>query len=196
VTAPPGTRLSIDTITGDVRVTGIKGDLNTFGVSGITDVSNCDHVVSVRTISGDITLTDAANPAKLEVGSISGGVTLKNIRADRLEAGAVAAEIVAHEIRANTATLKTMSGDITYSGSLDARGRYEFRAHSGDIRLGVTGSFELDASTFSGDVQAESGLGITAGTNKRALRGTAGSGGAAVVISTFSGSVWVGRKIK
>ena len=196
VTAPAGTRVSIETITGDVRVNGIKGDLSVGGVSGIADVSNCERVVSVRTISGAITLTDVANPARLEAGSISGNLTLKNVRAERLEAGGIAADVVAHEIRAMTAVVKTLSGDIEYSGSLDAKGRYEFRAHSGDVRLALNGSFDLDATTFSGDLETDTNLGITKGTNRRAMRGTVGSGGAALVVNTFSGSVWVGRKLK
>ena len=196
VTAPAGTRVSIETITGDVRVSGIKGDVSAGGVSGLIDISGCDRVMSVRTISGNITLTDVANPAKLEAGSISGDLTLKNIRADRIEVGGVATDIVAHEIRAASAIVKTMSGDIEYSGSLDARGRYEFRVHSGDVRLALNGGFDLDASTFSGDLQTDASLGIAKGTERRSLRGTVGSGGAAVTVSTFSGSVWVGRKIK
>lgn len=196
VTAPAGTRVSIETVTGDVSVNGIKGDLSVGGVSSNVNISASERVMSVRTISGDITLTDVANPGKLEAGTISGDLTLKNVKADRLEAGGVAATVIAHEVRATGVIIKTMSGDIEYSGSLDARGRYEFRAHSGDVRLAVNGGFDLEATTFSGELNADASMGISKGTERRSLRGTVGSGGAAVVASTFSGDVWVGRKIK
>ena len=105
VTAPAGTRVSVETITGDVVVTGMKGDLSVGGVSGDVNISGAERLMSVRTISGDITLTDVANPGKLEAGSISGDLKLTNVKADRLEAGGVSTSVWAHEVRAAAAII-------------------------------------------------------------------------------------------
>jgi hypothetical protein len=92
--------------------------------------------------------------------------------------------------------MSTMSGNLEYSGPVSARGRYEFSAHSGDVRLGITGGFDLEASTFSGRVATEPSLGLTSTSARvRSLRGAVAGGGAAVIARTFSGSVWVGRKL-
>ena len=89
-----------------------------------------------------------------------------------------------------------MSGDIEFSGAV-SKGRYEFRAQSGAVKLGLTGGFDFEAHTFSGKVQADASLGMasTTGNTTHSIRSTASNGGASVLATTFSGSVWVGRKI-
>ena len=74
----------------------------------------------------------------LEAGSVSGDVELSNLQVERLLA-------------------KTISGDISYDGVLPRGGRYEFNAHSGNVRivLADTSGFELDASTFSGSIRSD-----------------------------------------
>ncbi len=195
VTAPAGTRLSVGTVSGRVRVTGIEGEVNANGVSGAMELTSCAHVTSARTISGDITVTDVRSQNGIEVEGVSGSVRLANIKARRVTATIVSGLISARDIQADGATLSSMSGDIEYSGSVAPKGRYEFQAHSGSVRVGVTGGFDLEARTFSGRVEADASLGIAPGKSQKSLRGAAGNGGAAVIATTFSGNVWIGRKL-
>ena len=76
-----------------------------------------------------------------------------------------------------------------------AKGRYEFQAHSGHVRVALTGGFDLEVRTFSGRVETDPSLGIDSTGSRRALRGSVGGGGAVVVATTFSGNVWIGRKL-
>jgi len=196
VTAPAGTGVTIDTVSGDLVVAGLKGEVAVHAISGRIDLSNCSRVSSARATSADIALTNVQSSGDLEVEGISGDIKLTGIKARRLVTGIVSGTISATDVQAEGASLTTMSGDIAYSGTVAPKGRYEFRAHSGTVKLGLTGGFDLEARTFSGDVKADPSLGIAApSSNSRSIRGTTGNGGASVVATTFSGSVWVGKKI-
>ena len=197
LTAPAGTGVTIDSISGELMVTGLRGDVVAHVISGKIDLSNCSKVSSARTTSGHITLNNVQSAGNLEVEGISGDLHLTNVKATRVSASIVSGTIVASDVQADSASLSAMSGDITYSGGVAPKGRYEFRAHSGTVKLGLTGGFDLEARTFSGSVKTDASLGMTTTTsNAKSVRGTAGNGGAVVVATTFSGSVWVGRTIK
>ena len=199
VTAPAGTGVSMNTVSGNLTVTGLRGEVTAHAISGQIDLSACSRVSSAKATSGDITLTNVQSAGDLEVEGISGELRFNGVKARRLVANMVSGQILAADIQAEGASVGTMSGDIVYSGAVAPKGRYEFRAHSGGVKLGLTGGFDLEARTFSGKVETDPSLGISATTGTssvRTIRGTTGNGGASVVATTFSGSVWVGQKIK
>jgi DUF4097 and DUF4098 domain-containing protein YvlB len=195
VTAPAGASVNIETISGRVRVTGLQGGTAVRAVSGAIDLASCAKVEAAKTVSGTITLTDVQSDGDLEVEAISGDIHLANVKARRVAASVVSGTISARDVQADGASLGSVSGNIEYSGSVTPKGRYEFKAHSGNVRAGLLGGFDLEARTFSGRVEAEASLGIAPGTNSKSLRGTTGNGGAAVIATTFSGNVWVGKKL-
>lgn len=199
VTAPAGTRVTIESISSRVVVTGMQGEVDANTISGAIDCTSCARVGTMHTVSGNITLTDSGSDSKIDVGSASSSVTLTNIKAPRVSASVISGRIIAHGIQTESASLGSLSGDVEFSGTVVAKGRYEFNAHSGNVRLALTGGFDLEGKTFSGTVEADPALNLTttvpAGSNKRSLRGTSGGGGAAVVATTFSGNVWVGKTL-
>jgi cytoskeletal protein CcmA (bactofilin family) len=195
VTAPAGTGVTVTTVTGRVQVSGLKGDVSARTVSGTVELASCARVSAARTVSGSVTLTDVQSDGDLEVDSVAGEVRLVNTKARRITASVVSGTISARDTQTDGVTLSSMSGNIEFSGSVTPKGRYEFRAHSGNVRLGLLGGFDLEAGTYSGRVEVESGLGIAPGNSQKSLRGVAGNGGAAVIATTFSGNVWVGRKV-
>ena len=201
VTTPAGTRLTVDTIAGAIKVSGLNGDLSTSGVSGNVDIASCTRVVAAKTIAGNLTLTDVQSAGKLDAGGVSAIIRLAGVRAPRLGVSVISGTISARDVQADAVTMSSISGDIEFTGALSPKGRYEFQAHSGNVRLGVTGGFDLEMRTFSGKVEADPSVGVattvkTGATNVRSLKGVAGAGGAAVVATTFSGNVWVGKTLK
>ena len=201
VTAPAGTQVDIDTITGNVRVTGVQGEVNAKAVTGLIELTTCARVSSVRTITGTLTLTDVRNDTAMDVSGVSAEIRLTRIKVPKLTSVVVTGSITAHEIQADGVSLGSTSGNIEFSGSVTAKGHYDFHAQSGDVKLALTGGFELDGQTFSGRVETDPALKMTGTVNAgmasrlRAYRGTAGDGGATVTARTFSGNVWVGRKL-
>ena len=88
-----------------------------------------------------------------------------------------------------------MDGNISYSGTLQASGRYLFTTHDGDVTLMIP---ENSSATFSvrGDSRVEPAVPLKqTGTGRRGQRVsyTLGGGAAQVDVETFDGIVRIRR---
>jgi DUF4097 and DUF4098 domain-containing protein YvlB len=202
VTAPAGTSVFAHSISGDVKVTNIKGEVRADTVSGDVTATGTPGATLVRTISGDATASGIDHQNDLRVSSISGNVTIRAARARSLDVDSTSGDVALTDVVCDRATVKAFSGDLSYSGSLAKAGRYEFHSQSGDIRLTLAGTsgFELDASSFSGSVRSDFPVTVPPGQPiggqgvRKSIRGVVGSGGATLSIKTFSGDITVARK--
>jgi DUF4097 and DUF4098 domain-containing protein YvlB len=194
VTAPAGTRITAHSVSGDVTVTGLKGELTVSTVAGDVTATSVGQIGKINTVSGDLILTDVATDNSLEASVVAGDVTLKNVKARRVTASSVSGSITASGIQAASVNLHSMSGGIEFAGPVAASGRYEFQSHSGDVVLALAGGYDVDVTTFSGKLAADPNLGLTTTTGMRqAVRGTVDKGGATVKVTTFSGDVRISR---
>jgi hypothetical protein len=203
VTAPADARVLVQTITGNVTLTGIKGETSVNTTTGAVEIAQAADLTSAHTVTGKLVIRDSQGDA-LDIGTMNGPIHLTNIKTRRLELSAVTGDIIAREIQAGGVDATCMSCQIEYSGPVTAGGRYEFQAHSGSIRLGLTGGFDFEGETFSGVVEADPSLGLKPvpqaepaglGMKRKSLKGMVGGGGAFVEATTFSGSVKVGRSV-
>ena len=200
VSAPAGTRISAESISGDIHVSGIA-DVSASTVSGDVKVTGATRLGTIKSISGSVELTDANVDGSIESQSVSGDVTLRHVKARRVEAGSVSGTMTLDGVDCDRVSVHTTSGDITFNGPLAREGHYELKAFSGDVRVGVTGGggFELQASSFSGDVRSDVPI-TTRGTGdmrhgrRTTLTGTYGDGSAVLQITTFSGSVVIAKR--
>ncbi|HTM25533.1 MAG TPA: DUF4097 family beta strand repeat-containing protein [Vicinamibacterales bacterium] len=202
VTAPAGTRVSIESISGNIKVTDIKGDITAGTVSGDVRISGAGRVGSAKSISGTIEISDAQVEGALEASSVSGDVILRRIRAGRIAGGSVSGSIKLEDVQSDEVSAHTTSGEVYFSGALARRGRYELKSFSGEVRLTLSGNtgFEIDANSFSGDIRSD--LTIAArGTDSNGrrprrtiLKGTYGDGSAVLDITTFSGSIVIAKR--
>jgi hypothetical protein len=194
VSMPAGARLEAHSIAGNIRVAGVRGDIQADTISGTLDISNAARITNARTVNGKLTLTGIDSDGAVECGTMNGTVVLTDVKARRLNVNVISGDIVAKNIQVGGADVGSMSGDIDFSGPVTAAGRYAFKTHSGEIRLMLAGGYEFEGRSFSGDVRGEPGLSLTRSTGMREItRGTIGGGGAFVEATTFSGSVTVGR---
>lgn len=201
VTAPAGTRLAIESISGTVKVTDIKGDVSASTVSGDVRITGAARISGAKTISGVVEIVDAQSDGGIETSSVSGDVLLRRVTARRLNAGSVSGHIKLEELQCDRVSASTTSGSITFSGPLARNGRYELNGFSGDVRVILTGNtgFEVDANTFSGHINAE--VPITSrgsapgdGARRKSLNGTFGDGSAVLDLTTFSGSIVISKR--
>jgi DUF4097 and DUF4098 domain-containing protein YvlB len=204
VTAPAGTRVSASSISGNVKISDIKGDITASTISGDLRISGAGRIDTAHSISGTIEINEAKTDGGIDASTISGDVRLHHITARRLNGGTVSGDVHLEDVAADTIGAHTMNGEIIFSGTLARRGRYEFKTHSGDVRLTLAGGtgFEVDANTFSGDIRSD--LPITThgttdasgrrGPHRSQMQGTFGDGSAVLNISTFSGSIVIGKK--
>lgn len=195
VTVPVGTRVAAHSIAGNVRLTGVRGEVSADTISGDLDIQGAANLDSLRTMSGKITVTGVQSDGTIDVGLVSGSVNLTDVKARRVSVSAVSGPVVAKNVTAASASVTSVSGDIDYAGPVSSAGRYEFQSHSGEIRLALAGGFTFEGRSFSGNVQGDAGLSLTRSAGGRQVaRGTLGDGSAVVAATTFSGNVRVSGK--
>jgi hypothetical protein len=201
VTAPAGTRISVESISGNVKITDIKGDVTANTVSGDVRISGAGRINAAKTVSGMVEISDAQVDGALESSSVSGDVVLRRVTARRLEAASVSGNIKLEELQCERVSGSSTSGSVTFTGTLARSGRYDLNSFSGEIHLVLTGNtgFEIDANSFSGEVRSD--LAITTRGNsgtprgrRTVLNGTYGDGSAILDLTTFSGSIVVSRR--
>lgn len=191
VTAPAGTRISAGSVSGSVRVRNIKGNVSASSVSGDVEVEGAAQVSVAKSVSGDVSILNATSTGAVSVGSVSGDVRIDQVRAARLEAESVSGSIEALRVTVDGTSLKSVSGDIEFSGPFARGGRYEFQSHSGDVQVTREGStgFDLQLSTFSGSFRADPVVNMKEA--RGSFRSRVGDGSAVVEATTFSGDIAV-----
>lgn len=201
VTAPAGTRISIESISGSVKVTDIKGDISANSVSGNVRISGAGRINAAKTISGTVEISDAQVDGALESSSVSGDVILRRVSARRVSAGSVSGNIKLDDVQCDRISANSTSGSIALVGTLARNGRYELKSFSGEVRLYLGGNvgFEVDANSFSGEVRSDFDI-VTRGTGgarrgrRTVLNGTFGDGSAVLDLTTFSGSIVISKR--
>jgi DUF4097 and DUF4098 domain-containing protein YvlB len=217
ITVPPNATVALKSISGDVSVTNVKGEVRAETVSGDVNISGTPNVALAKTISGNVTARDIGTQTSLILSTVSGTVIGTGLRVRSLEAGSVSGDVrlVGSEIERLEA--KSVSGNIEFDAPLAKGGRYEFTSHSGNVRVVLSGNtgFELDADTFSGNVRSDvpvtlraigrsdatatstatrNGTRIVNRVSNRAVRGVYGDGGAYLLVRSHSGTVVIARK--
>lgn len=199
VTVPSGTSVSAQSMSGDVDVENVGGELEAESVSGDVTVTKAENLLVATSVSGDVTVEGAASREDPEIGSVSGNVQVTGLKAREVEVSSVSGDVILTHIECERAAMESVSGDIRYSGTFAKAGRYEFESHSGDIHIYIANDvgFELAAETFSGDIESEfplTPLTMSDTSSSREVHGVYGDGSAVIEVSTFSGSITISRE--
>jgi hypothetical protein len=206
ITVPQNAAVSMKTVSGDVEIAGVRGEVRAETVSGDVDVSDTPNLALAKTVSGDVRAREIA-ATTLTLSTVSGTVIATALKVRTLDAGSVSGNLLLADLQVERLTAKTLSGDVEFNGPLARGGRYEFHAHSGNVRLVLpanTSGFEMDASTFAGSVRSDFPLTVRSigtepgsarrGASNRAIRGSFGDAGAILSLRSFSGNVVITRK--
>ena len=196
VTVPTGTSVSAKSVSGDVEVENVGGELEAESVSGDVAVTNAENLSVAKSVSGEVTVETAASREDPEIGSVSGDVQVTGLKAREVEVSSVSGDVILTHAQCERAAMESVSGDIQYSGTLAKGGRYEFESHSGDVNIYIANDvgFELAAETFSGDIESEFPLTMSGTISKREVHGVYGDGSVMIEASTFSGNVTISRE--
>lgn len=149
--------LSIEGVSADIDVQGTAGaKLDIDSVSGDVIVTGAPGRVDIESVSGDVTAT--LNSADVSMQSTSGDLTLRG----RL-GGSIKSEVVSGDIdidtrdkRVRNLSASSISGDITIRGDLADSGRISTETTSGDIKIVMPRSLSarVNGKSFSGDLSA------------------------------------------
>ena len=193
VWVPEQAGVEIKSVSGDVEVAPIGGKAKIDSVSGNVGVRGAAGA-DVKLVSGDLEMENVAGDAFIK--AVSGNIDVTKIKGS-VEADAVSGDITLQDVsEAMSVDVKTVSGNVTYAGLLKAGGHYELQTHSGDVRMVLPSdsSFDLEANTFSGDIDSDFAITTSGKISPREVRGTVGKGGATLVLKSFSGNVDLKKK--
>ena len=203
VQVPSTISVAAHSVSGNIRVSKVRGEVRIESVSGMVTAVDTPQLTRIKSVSGDVEITDVGSADALSAGSVSGTITTRRIKARSIDAQTVSGDLVLTDVVCDRAQVRSVSGNVEFGGPLVKSGRYELNSHSGDVRVVVLGGsgFELTANTFSGELRSELPFVKSSGggdhedfpgmPKNRELRGTVGDGSALLIVKTFSGDLTV-----
>ncbi len=185
---PDQAAIEISSVSGDVTVDPVGGAAKVKCVSGNITLGGAASA-DIDLVSGDLKMANIAGDTFIK--AVSGDIEVKGIKGS-VEVEAVSGDIDLLDVAgAQNVSAKSVSGNITYLGTIKPGSRFEIKSHSGDVILTIPAgsSFDLEASTFSGDIDSAFSITTSGRISPREVNGTVGKGGATLILKTFSGNV-------
>jgi DUF4097 and DUF4098 domain-containing protein YvlB len=186
---PDQASLKIETVSGDTEIDVVGGTLNINAVSGDVDIKKVGKQAEITTVSGNLTLLEASGDVFLK--AVSGDINLDSAKGS-VEAETISGDIEIKEAsQAKNVRIKVLSGDVNYTGAILPDGRYSLKTHSGNIEMTIPAdsSFELEATTFNGNVNSEFKIEVSGNISPQELHGTVNKGGPVLKLDSFSGTI-------
>ena len=192
IQVPTGVALLVETVSASIEIASLKGQaMSAESVSGNIRAEAGTGQARVASVSGDIDLLLAG--AAVDVETVSGDVDVKGAEG-KVNAATVSGRVRVAAGNLDTASLESVSGDLSLKLSGQARGSVQMESMSADVtlELGETRSYDLRIDTFSGGIRSSVGKVIEEefGSGKR-LRHREGESGPKIRIESFSGDVSV-----
>lgn len=191
IKVPTSANIDIETVSANISVDGVVGELDLESVSGHVEVSGEPRSLEASSVSGNVIAASTGLSSELE--SVSGNVIARNAMG-RLEAAVVSGNIEIEGGVLESFDGESVSGSIYCAARPTDRGRFNMETMSGRIDMVVSQDISADfyIETYSGSIKNSIGPSPKR-TDKygpgKELRFTAGSGGARISIESFSGSV-------
>lgn len=195
VTVPRGTKLALEAVSGSISATGVGGEIEAQSVSGSVEIVDGAKEVTAESVSGSVSVSNVTG--NLSAQSTSGAVTVKNVSGD-VEAETVSGHLTLDGVRSSSVRMETVSGAMTYTGSIDAGGRYSFTTHSGVLHLNLPANLGavFSVETYSGDIDSDFPVTMQPGQGRNShdrFEFTIGNGKARVSAESFSGKIIINR---
>jgi len=156
VKVPAGSDLTVNAVSADIEVHGVRGVQRLETVSGDVDAESVEDDLEAKTVSGDVTVSGHADAPEtlVTVATVSGDAEITGVSGE-VEATAVSGDIGLRAGVLKRGRLKTTSGDIEVTADLVKGARLELETINGDIDVVVAdgANLNVDVETFNGDIQ-------------------------------------------
>jgi DUF4097 and DUF4098 domain-containing protein YvlB len=187
LTVPADMELDLSSQSGDVRVSGTKGEIAVATVAGDIAVQGGGGFIALQSVEGDVELSGTGG--RIKVTTVNGGIVIRRADGD-IKANAVDGDIVLEDIESSEVEATTIAADISFSGAIRPGGRYGLSSHDGDVTV-VAPSIDADVtiSTFSGDFESDYPVTVSGSQGRGRMHFTLGTGGARLDLESFDGTV-------
>ncbi len=191
IKVPAASALEVAVVSADVAVRDTTGACTVKSVSGDILVAGSTALVDARSVSGAVRVSAVRAPVRAK--SVSGDVVIDGVEGS-VEGSSVSGSIQVKGTAITRADLATTSGAIRMDASLAPGARIEAKSVSGDITLVLPARTvaDFEVTTFSGGIRNDFGpeaTRVSQYTSERELTFSTGSGGARIVLKSFSGNV-------
>lgn len=189
---PLRAEMDIDSVSADVDVSGVASSrLSIESVSGDVVLAAAPREVDVESVSGDLRLT--VNSGNVDAQSVSGNIVLRGRMNGEIKTETVSGDIdvAVNGERVREFSASTVSGDADLRAALAPKGEIKLESVSGNLLLVLPKdlSAQVSGESFSGDLKApgvkiirpEHGPGSSFNTRY-------GAGDGEISIETFSGN--------
>ena len=196
LTVPAGTRVLVNSLSGSISVRGVKGEVDANAVSGSIIVTDATRKVKAESVSGSVEVSRVTGD--VNASSVSGRVQVDDVSGD-LETESVSGRLSMLGIKSKFVRAGSVSGRISYGGTFEPDGSYEFKSHSGGVLLSLPADVgaQVRIETFSGSVDSDFPVTLQPnaddrGSNRR-MEFKIGNGRARIVAESFSGTIKLQR---
>jgi len=196
VTVPAGTRVLVNSLSAPLSIRGVKGEVDANSVSGSIDINDATRKVKAESVSGNVEVSQVVGDVRAS--SVSGRVEVDDVTGD-LETESVSGRVIMTRAHSKYVRAGTVSGRIAYAGTFEPAGSYEFKSHSGSIRLSLPKDVgaQVRIETFSGAVDSDFPVTLQPtklnnGSNGR-IEFKIGDGRSRIIAESFSGNIRIER---
>jgi DUF4097 and DUF4098 domain-containing protein YvlB len=192
ISVPVWMALSLSGVHTNATIQGTRAPISVETVEGEVSVTGGDGLISLRSVQGSVSLQGARG--RISVNSVNENVQVTNSTGE-IMAETVNGEIALEGVDAATVDASTVNGDISYAGPIRNGGRYSLSTHNGDITLTVAegANANLAVSTFNGEFESEFPVPLSGTRKGKGFNFTLGSGSAQVTLESFQGTIQLVR---
>jgi DUF4097 and DUF4098 domain-containing protein YvlB len=192
ISVPVWMALSLSGVHTNATIAGTRAPISVETVEGEVNVTGGDGLISLRSVQGSVSLQGARG--RISVNSVNEDVQVTNSTGD-IMAETVNGEIALEGVDAATVDASTVNGDISYAGPIRDGGRYSLSTHNGDITLTVAegASANVAVLTFNGEFESEFPVPLSGTRKGKGFNFTLGSGSAQVTLESFQGTIQLVR---
>lgn len=194
ITVPVDISLDITTQSGDVTISGTKGEVSVQSVEGEVKVTGGGGQISLRSVDGSITLAGARG--RVDANSVDGEIEISDVIGE-VRAQAVDGAITLDGVDSPWIDAETVDGAISFRGPIKDGGRYRLVSHDGDVTVTAPAiNANVSVSTYSGSFESDFQVTLSGITSGKRLNFTMGTGSARLELESFDGTVTLRRSAK
>ena len=191
VSVPSNTRVTVVGTHAEVTIVGVEGGISVTTNQGNVTIRNATGPLKLQSSGGEFTVEDVTGIAQLR--TTARRITVRNLSGD-LTVETVAGDIELDSIQANRVEATSHAGNITYRGTIEANGLYDFASNRGNIVLHLPNSVSatVTAGTVSGEFTSDFPMDVTPVQGEK-FTFTLGTGTARIELITHRGSILLRR---
>lgn len=193
VQLPRGCRVGVSTISADVDLSNVSGDVSIQSVSGIVKVPEGTATLEANTVSGDLQI--ASSTSKMSLKTVSGNILVQG-SAGLIHGESVSGDIIVKAREIKQGSFTSISGTITFDGTLSDDGKLKISNHSGYSKLLLSSalSARVTLMTSTGDIESAFSESVSESLLQKKSEFTLGAGKGWIQVQSFSGDIKVAKK--